>query len=78
MSVIKYNAGSTLGASARTIPFYTLVMSAYKPNNRNKNSIHQDAFVLFDTGASISLAPLSVAERLGMKINRSEGPMARK
>ena len=47
-------------------------MSAYKPNNRNKNSVHQDAFVLCDTGASISLAPLSVAEGLGMKINRSE------
>ena len=39
-SVIEYTAGSTLGASARTIPFYTLLMSAYEPNNRNKNSVH--------------------------------------
>ena len=28
--------------------------------------------MLCDTGASISLAPLSVAEGLGMKIDRSE------
>ena len=47
-------------------------MSAYKPNNRNKNTIHQEAFVLCDTGASISLAPINVAEGLEMKIDRSE------
>ena len=46
--------------------------SCLKSNNRNKNSIHQDTFVLCDTGASISLAPLSVAEGLGMKIDISE------
>ena len=47
-------------------------MSAYKPNNRDKNKIHQEAFVLCDTGASISLAPINVAEGLGMRIDRSE------
>ena len=47
-------------------------MSAYKPNNKNKNLNHQEAFILCDTGASISLAPLTVAEGLGMKIDRSE------
>ena len=65
-------AGSTLGASARKIPFYMLLMSAYKLNNRNKNFNHQEAFVLCDTGASILLAPLTVAEGLGMRINKSE------
>ena len=55
-SVIEYIAGSTLEASARTIPFYTLLMSAYKPNNRNKNTIHQEAFVLCDTSTSIFLS----------------------
>ena len=71
-SVIEYTAGSTLGASARRISFYTLLISATKQNNRNKNLKHQEAFVLCDTGASILLAPLAVAENLGMKIDRSE------
>ena len=47
-------------------------MSAYKPNNKNKNLNHQEAFVLCHTGATISLAPLTVAEGLGVKIDRSE------
>ena len=72
MSVIEYTAGLTLGASARKIPFYTLLMSAYKPNNRDKNKIHKEAFVLCDTGASISMAPINVAEDLGMRVDRSE------
>ena len=49
-----------------------LLMSAYKLNNRNKNFNHQEAFVLCDIGASILLAPLTVAEGLGMRINKSE------
>lgn len=71
-SVIEYTVGSTLGASARKIPFYTLLMSAYKPNNRDKNKIHQEVFILCDMGASISLAPINVAEGLGMRVDRSE------
>ena len=71
-SVIEYVAGSTLGASARKIPFYMLLMSAHRLNNKNKNFNHQEAFVLCDTGASILLAPLTVAEGLGMRINKSE------
>ena len=71
-SVIEYTAGSTLGASARNILFHMLLMSAYKPNNKNKNFNHQEAFVLCNTGASISLEPLRVAEGLGMRIDKSE------
>ena len=71
-SALEYTAGSSLQASARKIPFYTLLMSANKPSNKNKNQQHQDAFVLCDTGASISLAPVSVTENLGMKIDRTE------
>ena len=48
-----------------------LLMSAYKLNNRYKNFNHQEAFVLCDTGASILLEPLTVAEGLGMRINKS-------
>ena len=72
LSALKYTAGSSLGASTRKIPFYTLLMSANKPSSKNKNQQHQDTFVLRDTGASILLAPVSVAENLGMKIDRTE------
>ena len=72
LSGIEYKAGSSLGASARRIPFYTLLMSANKPSNKNKNQKHQEAFVLCDTSASISLAPVAVAENLQMKIDRYE------
>ena len=47
-------------------------MQNTKPSNKNKSQQHLDAFVLCDTCASISLAPISIAENLGMKIDRTE------
>ena len=71
-SIREYTAGSSLQASARKIPFYTLLMSSSKPSNKNKSQQHLDAFVLCDTGARILLAPISIAQDLGMKIDRTE------
>ena len=71
-STLKYTSGSSLGASARNIPFCTLLMSAKQPSNKNKVQQHLNAFMLCDTGASISLAPNSVAKNLGVKIDRTE------
>ena len=53
-------------------PFYTLLMSANKPSHKNKSQQHLDTFVLHDTGASILLAPISIAQELGMRIDRTE------
>ena len=64
-------AGSTLGASARKILFYMLLMSAYQLNNRKK-TLTTRKHSCYDTGTSILLAPLKVAEGLGMRINKSE------
>ena len=47
-------------------------MSASKPSYKNKSQQHLEAFVLCDTGASISLAPISIAQQLGMRIDRTE------
>ena len=71
-SALEYTARSSVQASSRKIPFYTLLMSANKPSNKNKNQQHLDAFVLCDTGASISLATSSIAQDLGMRIDRTE------
>ena len=71
-SALEYTAGSSLQASFQKIPFYTLLMSANKPSHKNKSQQHLDAFVLCDTGASILLAPISIAQELGMRIDRTE------
>ena len=71
-SVLEYTAGSSLQASSWKIPFYTLLMSANKPSHKNKSQQHIEAFVLCDIGASISLAPVSIAQQLGMRIDRTE------
>ena len=47
-------------------------MSTNKPSHKNKSQQHLEAFVLCDTGASISLAPISIAQQLGMWIDRTE------
>ena len=71
-STLEYMAGSTLQASSRKIPFYTLLLATSKPNQRNKKQPPLDAFMLCDTGASISLAPEFIAQKLGMRIDKSE------
>ena len=47
-------------------------MAPNKPSYKNKSQQHLEAFMLCDTGASISLAPVSIAQKLGMRIDRSE------
>ena len=71
-SALEYMARSSLQASSQKIPFYTLLMSANKPSHKNKNQQHLEAFMLCDTGASISLAPVSIVQQLGMLIDRTE------
>ena len=68
---IEYSAGSTLGSASRKIPFYLLMLSPDKPSKRNKvqNLIKVD--IICDTGASISLASLTIPPNLKMKIDRS-------
>ena len=70
-SVVEYAAGTTLGSSCRKIPFYSLLVSPEKPTTKNKVPDPIQADVICDTGASISLAPLSIAQRLKMRINKS-------
>ena len=70
-SVIEYTAGATLGSSCRKIPFYSLSVSPEKPTKKNKLPDPIQADVICDTGASISLALLSIAQRLKMRINKS-------
>ena len=71
-SALEYSAGSSLQASSQKIPFYTLLMSANKPSHKNKSQQHLEAFPMSDTGASISLALVSIAQQLGMRIDRTE------
>ena len=70
-SVIEYSAGASLGSSSRKIPFYSLLVSPMKPKTKNKVPNPARANVLCNTGASISLAPLSIAKEMKMKVNKS-------
>ena len=46
-------------------------MASSKPSNKTKKEI-VETFVLCNTGASISLAPISLAKKLGMRVDPSE------
>ena len=70
LSVMEYFAGASLGSSARKIPFYSLLVSPQKPTTKNKVPDPIRADVICDTGASISLAPLSIAQTLKLKIHK--------
>ena len=70
-STIEYTADFILGLASCKIPFYSLLLSPDKPSKRNKTQDPIKADILCDTGASISLAPISIAQSLKMKIDRS-------
>ena len=70
-SVTEYTAGASLGSSSRKIPFYSLLVSPMKPKTKNKLPDPTRASVLCDTGAPLSLAPLSIARELKIKIDKS-------
>ena len=60
-SVVEYSMGSTLGPSSHMIWFYSLMVSPEKPTKKNKVPDPIKADVICDMGASVSLAPLSIA-----------------
>merc|ERR1711867_318029 len=70
-SVIEYSAGAALQYSDRKIPFISLSIAPDKPTKKNKvpNPLQTD--VICDTGASISLAPISITRQLKMKVDKS-------
>ena len=70
-SVIEYSAGAALESSHRKIPFFSLSVSPDKPNKKNKVPNPMQADVICDTGASISLAPISIARKLKMRVDKS-------
>ena len=70
-SVIEYSAGAALQSSDRKIPFITLSISPDKPTKKNKVPDPLQTDVICDTGASISLAPISIAYQLKMKVDKS-------
>ena len=70
-SAIEYSAGATLGSSARKIPFYSLLVSHDKPTSKNKVPEPIQVNVICETGTSISLAPLLIAQSLKMRIDKS-------
>ena len=69
--MIEYFAGVSLGSSARKIPFYSLLVSPLKPKTKNKVADPMRTDAISDTGTSISLAPLSIAQKMKMKVDIS-------
>ena len=60
-SVVEYSMGSTLGPSSCMIWFYSLMVYPEKPTKKNKVPDPIKVDVICDMGASVSLAPLSIA-----------------
>ena len=77
-SVTEYAAGASLGSSSRKIPFYSLLVSPTKPKTKNKIPDPTRASVLCDTGTSISLAPLSIAREMKIKVDKTQTRSIRK
>ena len=69
--VTKYAAGASLNLSSRKIPFYSLLVSPIKPKTKNKTLDPITTSVLCDTGASISLAPVSIAKEMKIKVDKT-------
>ena len=70
-SVIEYSAGAALESSHRKNPFFSLSVSPDKPTKKNKVPNPMQANVICDTGASISLATISIAWKLKMRVDKS-------
>ena len=70
-SVTEYAAGASLNSSSRKIPFYSLLVSPIKPKTKNKMPDPVITSVLCDTGASISLAPESIAKEMKIKVDKT-------
>ena len=70
-SVIEYSVGAALESSHRKIPFFSLLVSSDKPTKKNKVPNPMQADVICDTGASISLVPISITRKLRMRVNNS-------
>ena len=68
---LEYIAGSSLEPQSRIIPYYPLLLSSIKPSTKSKREI-KETHVLCDTSASISLAPVSITKKLGMRVDMSE------
>ena len=68
--VTKYAAGASLNLSSRKIPFYSLLVFPIKPETKNKTPDLITTSVLCDTGASISLAPVSIAKEMKIKVDK--------
>merc|ERR1712101_102777 len=70
-SVIEFSAGAALQSSDRKIPFISILVSPDKPTKKNKVLNPSQTDVICDTGASIILAPMSIARQLKMKVDKS-------
>ena len=70
-SALEYSAGSSLGPESRKIPYYPLLLSSIKPSTKSNKEI-METHVLCNTGASISLALVSITKKLGMRVDTSE------
>ena len=70
-SVTEYAAGASINSSSRKIPFYSLLVTPIKPKTKNKTPDPVITSVLCDTGASISLAPVSIAKVMKIKVEKS-------
>ena len=69
--MIKYSVEAALKSSHRKIPFLSLSVSPDKPTKKNKVPNPMQADIICDTGASISLAPISIARKLKMRVDKS-------
>merc|ERR1711867_26872 len=71
LSVTEYAARGSLSSTSRKIPFYSLLVSPIKPKTKNKTPDPMITSVLCDTGASISLAPASIAKEMKIKVDKT-------
>merc|ERR1712082_441780 len=70
-SVTEYAAGASINLSSRKIPFYSLLVIPIKPKTKNKTPDPVITSVLCDTGASISLAPVSISKEMKIKVDKT-------
>merc|ERR1711867_21281 len=70
-SVMEYVARASINSSSRKIPFYSLLVTLIKPKTKNKTPNPVITSVLCNTGASISLAPASIAKEMKIKVDKT-------
>ena len=63
--------GSSMGSQPPAIPYHTVLVCPQKPHNSGQNVMATN--VLCDTEASVSLAPVSIKDSLGIKYDPNEG-----